>query len=212
MDALFLKIKVAGYRWSSALRLGGSSPSKGTKLGTILLDHFIEGGARTVSIYASYWLVNDTGAPCTWLDAGTGKPIPGQSSAEGLCSVFFLVCVVWSFFFSSGGAAVGLDAPASEWYRAEPDGNATLFWTGTGLAFSVGRGRRAAQSGALTLANTNTGTMGAVALVGPSGSRLEFGLQVNNAPGHFWRTKVVQLRYFGYVVLCFVLFFFFFFF
>jgi hypothetical protein len=30
---------------------------------------------------------------------------------------------------------------------------------------------------------------------GPNNSKLEFGVQVNNAPGNFWRTKVVQLRF-----------------
>ncbi len=179
VESLFLQVKVSGYRWSSAMRLGGATPSRGTRLGTILLDHVVEGGARTVSMFSSYWLVNDTGAPCVWYDAVNKKEIPGQQAAVATATQLL---------------PLGLDGPPSSWFR---DGDESLrepvlFWEGAALQFLVGRGKLAAMSGQLRLGGT-VGAMGAMSVEGPNKSKLEFGVQVFNAPGEFWRTKIVQL-------------------
>ena len=182
VDSLWLQIKVGGYLWSTLLRLGGSSPSTGTKLRAILLDHVREGGARTVSMYASYWLVNDAGAPCTWYDAGTKKPIPGQAVRKESAST------------SSAASPASLSGPPATWYKADDElyREPLLFWEDTKLIFRVGKGPMAAQSGVLKLGG-KVGAVGAMSVEGPNRSLLEYGLQVFDAPGEFWRTKVVQL-------------------
>lgn len=178
VDALFLIVKIAGYRWSTPMRIGGPNASRGTRLNTIRLDHTVEGGSRTVTMYASYWLVNDVGLPCVWSDADTGKPIPGQPSLKKDGTL-------------STASATSIDSSPMLWFDAKNDTirEPVLFWEGPSLFFQV---QSASRSGRLVLGGT-VGAIGALQVQGPQTSLLEFGVQVFNAPGEFWRTKVLQL-------------------
>lgn len=179
-EDLRLTVRIAGFEWSDPALISDARGQQKSDTTLRLVDsagrvlHLMvsnelksgSGGARTVAVLAQYWIVNQTGLPLEYKQAGRKASAAGQREAAAdrrLTTPFMFSCDLEKV--SSGNRCQLRVGSRSEW--------------GPEVAIDV-----VGRAGTLRIRESEAH--------GPLAKMFEFGVMVNRGQGRFYPTKIIS--------------------